>query len=123
MARCLEGEACCSLGIGSTIHMPPALGKAALFAASILVVVAVFEAAIRVLDLRVLTSRYWTFDENLGWTQMPSRNFSYRVLDGDLVTVDVNSRGFRDREHALEKPRDVKEIVPAYISLFAVRAS
>ena len=123
MARCLEGEACCSLGIGSTIHMPPALGKAALFAASILVVVAVFEAAIRVLDLRARTSRYWTFDENLGWTPMPSRNFSYRVLDGDRVTVDVNSRGFRDKEHALEKPRDVKEIVPAYISLFAVRAS
>ena len=103
--------------------MPPALGKAALLATSILVLVAVFEAAIRMLDLRVLTSRYWTFDENLGWTQMPSRNFSYRVLDGDRVTVDVNSRGFRDKEHALEKPRDVKEIVPAYISLFAVRAS
>ena len=84
--------------------------RALLAVASVLVALALFELAVRALDLRTATSPYWTFHEVLGWTQMPSRRFEYQV-GGQRVTVEINSLGFRDEEHALEKPEGVRRLV------------
>lgn len=62
------------------------------------------------LGVDVNLSGVWRWHPVLGWTQRPGTGYEYRV-DGELVRVQFNSRGFRDVEHETAKPPGVKRIV------------
>jgi hypothetical protein len=71
------------------------------------------EIGLRLLDPD-LTLGYavWSWHPDLGWSQTPGGHFEY-VYEADAppVVVDFNSLGFRDREHALEKPAGVRRVI------------
>lgn len=80
------------------------------FGGTLLVSLVTFEIVCRLLDVDFNPSPNWRFHPTLGWTQ--ERSMSYHAtVDGDLVTIEFNSLGFRDVEHALAKPRSTRRLV------------
>lgn len=54
----------------------------------------------------------WSWHPDLGWSQTPGGHFEFVYEAGaPPVVVDFNSLGFRDREHALEKPAGIRRVV------------
>jgi hypothetical protein len=82
------------------------LGSAALIAASTAFALLLGEVALRWMDF---SSPVWYRpDPVLGWTLRPGLEAWY--LDEGKGLVRVNAAGMRDRDHALEKPKDVYRI-------------
>lgn len=52
----------------------------------------------------------WRYDQSLGWFHRESHKsfFEHPLFK---VSVEINSKGLRDREHALEKPDDKKRVL------------
>src|SRR5262245_37142618 len=80
------------------------LSAFALQAVILLATLAVLEAALRIADFRYLRrekgdqAEVFRFDPNLGWSLIP--NAKGRVLGARHIEAEINSRGFRDIEHA-----------------------
>jgi lysophospholipase L1-like esterase len=86
--------------------MKRVLVPAALILASTLVALAGFEIALRMMGF---SSPVWYRpDPELGWTLRPGLEAWYTSEGRGLVRV--NAAGMRDRDHALEKPKDVYRI-------------
>lgn len=86
------------------------LRSVALLMLSVALAIALFEFCVRFFDLDYNPSAHWYYHPVLGWTQELNVNFDYTVA-GAPVRVEFNSLGFRDIEHAVQKPPGVKRIV------------
>ena len=94
--------------------------KVALALASVIVTLACVEVVVRFLsppgdsrtdNFRLISSGYYERHEVVGW--LPSKNVagSHKRVGSFDTTFRTNSRGLRDREHALEKSPSVPRIV------------
>ncbi|HMC56037.1 MAG TPA: SGNH/GDSL hydrolase family protein [Gemmatimonadaceae bacterium] len=81
-----------------------------LLVSSILVGIALFEVAVRLVGIDYNLSPNWKFHPVLGWSQVPNGKYE-TLLNGKPLRVRFNSLGFRDEEHQLAKPPGVKRIV------------
>jgi hypothetical protein len=81
-----------------------------LFAASVLVVVALAELGLRFAGIDPSPTSGWRAHADLGWVQNPGSSYDYVVAD-ELVHVAYNSLGFRDVEHATRKPPGRRRVV------------
>jgi hypothetical protein len=81
-----------------------------LLGVSLLVGVALFEGAVRVVPGDYDLSPNWRYHPVLGWSQVPGPSYDI-VVEGRPVHVSFNAMGFRDDDHQLAKPRGVKRIV------------
>ena len=78
--------------------------------AALVLALASFEVACRVIDVDFNPNPNWRFHEALGWTQEISKQYDYEV-EGRTVRVSFNAAGFRDVEHALAKSVGTKRLV------------
>ena len=53
---------------------------------------------------------FWAFDPVLGWTNVPDREYEWDI-DGEIVSVGFNDRGFHDVSHTSDRPDGVRRIV------------
>ena len=74
--------------------------------ASVAVSLAIAEAGLRIAGFSYFN--LYTMDPNLGWAPSP-KSEGWWTREG-LAYVRINSRGLRDYEHAIEKPRDTIRI-------------
>jgi lysophospholipase L1-like esterase len=50
-------------------------------------------------------------DSKLGWRMAPNRRIDFRWFWGETSTIETNSMGFRDVEHARERAKDTPRIM------------
>ncbi len=81
-----------------------------LFLGTLLLALAAFEGICRLAGVDFNPNPNWRFHPLLGWTQERSVQYGIQVAGG-AVHVEFNSMGFRDIEHRLEKPSDVRRAV------------
>ena len=89
--------------------LPRAVGRAALAAGGLVAALLAFEIVVRVFF--PISDFLWDWDPVIGMKLKPGRR-GRSVLPGVYdVVVEVNSEGFRDREHAVAKPPGTKRVV------------
>jgi hypothetical protein len=81
--------------------------RAALLGGAALAALAALEVALRLASYS--TPQLHQLDVELGWSLRANKSGSYAAEDG-RVSVAINSAGFRDREHLLDKPDPVYRI-------------
>ncbi|HZS36999.1 MAG TPA: SGNH/GDSL hydrolase family protein [Polyangia bacterium] len=84
--------------------------RALLVLGAMIAAVILFEAAVKIAGVDYNLSHNWKFHPVLGWSQIPNGRYWYQNPIG-LVTIEFNSSGFRDVEHAKTKKPGVKRIV------------
>jgi hypothetical protein len=97
---------------GSLFRKPLFFGNLALAAASLCVSFIVVEFALR-LVVPLDSGRPFNYripHPILGWVLQPNTTYLYEVPEG-MVSVTHNAEGWRDLEHALEKPKGVFRIL------------
>jgi hypothetical protein len=68
------------------------------------------EAILRILDIPGISFRNQGFDDVVGVTYLPHSQIIYRNDRGDCVRREVNSWGYTDVEHEVEKPEGAYRI-------------
>jgi lysophospholipase L1-like esterase len=73
------------------------------------------EAALRLLGLGPMyvspeRDRFWKYDSLLGWALQPGQEGSFETAQF-RITVHINRRGLRDREHAYERSGEARRIL------------
>jgi hypothetical protein len=81
--------------------------RAALLGGAALAALAALEVALRLASYS--TPQLHQLDVELGWSLRANKSGSYAAQDG-RIGVAINSAGFRDREHLLDKPDPVYRI-------------
>lgn len=89
---------------------PPRIRRGAVVLVASLAALALFELLARTVLPPFDLSPLWRYHPTLGWTQTPGRSFDVQV-EGRPVHIELNSSGFRDVEHAIDKPPGVKRLV------------
>lgn len=84
--------------------------KLSLILSSVVLGILIFEFATPFLPIDFNLNPIWRYHPILGWSQTPNFRDDYYV-ENKLVHVEFNSKGFRDVEHAVQKPPRTRRIV------------
>jgi hypothetical protein len=82
------------------------IANSALVVVAIIVGIAVVELGLRSLGMSY--PEFYTYDSNIGPVHIPNMQ-GWQTIEGHAY-VSINSDGLRDREHTIEKPKDVIRI-------------
>ena len=69
------------------------------------------EAWLRGVQPRYFNSLQWEYEPDLGWTNRPEAIYYNVMGDRKPIRIEFNRRGFRDLDHAEDKPAYTRRII------------